>query len=442
MQKVTTMETETRIETMHHDGIRESYTRIHHKSGMTVCVLKKQAAVTTAILGVHCGSVDRQFRVNQTESPITIPDGTAHFLEHKLFAAEEGEADAIARFAEYGVNADAYTTPDMTAYLFSATENEIPALKILLDFVLHPYFTKENVARERSIIAQEIRMYDDTPTQRGYYNTLEALYHNHPIRINVGGTEQSIADITPDVLYQFYKAFYHPANMVLTVAGNVTPEEILAVCDSCIPDSFPPFSTERIFEAEPQTIVKPYAEGTAQIASPILYLGIKDCDLHKDPWERERHAAAVDILNDILFCKSSAFYNDLYERGLINGKFGFEYEHAETYAYALLSAETEKPAEVAAEIKRYLSERIRLHDITDIQFERCRRVMYASAVTSFESAEDMASECLNSAIDGGELFRSIDIMMAVTKEDLFAVLDRLYDLNRMTVSVVFPKQPV
>ena len=238
----------TWIEHLTSDRLRQSYTRIHHKSGLTVCVLPKRSAVTYAVLGVDFGANDRMFRRTEdaVHTPILmteplpehvfhIPSGCAHFLEHKMFAERGGE-DAIARFARYGANADAYTTPDLTAYLYSTTEDPYAPLEILLDFVMHPYFTDENVAKERSIIAQEIRMYDDSPMQTGYYNLMEALYHTHPIRDNVGGTEETIREITPDVLYRCHEAFYRPDNMVLSVAGNVTPEEVLAVCDRCLPD--------------------------------------------------------------------------------------------------------------------------------------------------------------------------------------------------------------
>lgn len=431
---MTTMTNETEI--LHHAGIDESYTRIRHKSGMTVCVLPRTVAVTYAAIGVRCGSVDNHFRYHGEE--MTVPDGTAHFLEHKLFAEGEEAEDAIARFAALGANADAYTTPDITAYLFSTAEKECEALAVLLDFVFHPYFTEENVAAERAIIAQEIRMYDDQPTQKGYYNALESLFHTHPIRVNVGGTEKTIAEITPGVLYRFYDAFYHPANMVLAIAGNVTPEAVLRVCDVHIPSALPPFATERLQAPEPETVLCAHKEDTALLSRPMLYLGIKDPLHFSDPVAREKHACAVDILNDILFCKSSEIYNTLYEQGLINGRFGFEYEMAETYAYVMITAETDEPETVVCAIRAYLSERMALHDISDAQFEICRRVMYAGAVTAFESAEDIASECLDAALDDGELFRSVDIMMSVTKDDLFSVLDTLYLPEHFSVNILYP----
>ncbi len=428
----------TQIEILDHDGIGESYTRIRHKSGMTVCVLQKPVAVTYATLGVLCGALDRHFRVGAAE--YTVPDGCAHFLEHKLFAAGADEDDAITRFASLGASGDAYTTPDLTAYLFSTSENEYAALEVLLDFVFHPYFTDENVAAERAIIAQEIRMYDDTPTQRGYYNTLESLYHTHPIKINVGGTEASIAEITPDVLYTFYNAFYHPSNTVLTVAGNVTPDAVLTLCDALVPCDVPPFATIRLFDAEPDTVRRTHMTDTADISSPLMYIGIKDCTRFSDRDAREKHACAVDIVNDILFCKSSAIYADLYDRGLINGKFWYEYEQAETYGYIMITAETDDPETTANAILDYIGTCVRTHAISDEQFEICRRVMYAGAVTAFESAEDMATQCLDDTIDGGELFASIDIMMSVTKDDLFRVMDTVYDPGHITVHVLLPKE--
>ena len=438
----------TRIEHLTSERLRQSYTRIHHKSGLTICVLPKRAAVTYAVLGVGFGANDRMFCLTDSASDIPllmtdslpqdtyhIPSGCAHFLEHKMFAERGGE-DAIARFARYGANADAYTTPDLTAYLYSTTEDPYAPLEILLDFVMHPYFTEENVAKERSIIAQEIRMYDDSPMQTGYYNLMASLYHTHPIRDNVGGTEETIRKITPEVLYRCHEAFYRPDNMVLSVSGNVTPEEVLAVCDRCLPDLVLPGRTQRIYLPEPKTIVQTDITAQAGAATPLLYLGVKDNHLSSDPTERLKHASAIDILNDILFCKSSAIFSDLYAKGWINGKFGAEYEHTETYSYALISAETAYPAETAEAIRTYLADRVRLHDITDAQFVRCRRVMYASSVTSYESTEDMALDSLDSTMDGTELFSSVDAMMQITKEDLIDVLDMLYRPECMAVSVV------
>lgn len=438
----------TQIEHLTSDRLHQSYTRIRHKSGLTVCVLPKRAAVTYGVLGVNFGANDRIFRMTDdaVHTPLLttetmpadvfhIPSGCAHFLEHKMFAERGGE-DAIARFARFGANADAYTTPDLTAYLYSTTEDPYAPLEILLDFVMNPYFTEENVARERSIIAQEIRMYDDSPMQTGYYNLMAALYHTHPIRDNVGGTEETIRDITPAVLYRCHEAFYRPDNMVLSVSGNVTPEEVLAVCDLCLPDTVTANRTQRIYLPEPKTIVTDHVTAQAGAAAPLLYFGVKDNCLSSDPTERLRHASAVDILNDILFCKSSAIFSDLYAKGWINGRFGAEYEHNETYSYTLISAETAYPAETADAIRTYLADRVRLHDITDAQFARCRRVMYASSVTAYESTEDMALDCLDSTMDGTELFSSVDIMMQITKDDLIDALDALYRPECMAVSVV------
>ncbi len=413
------------IETLTSARLRQSYSRIRHRSGLTVCVLPKRSAVTCGVIGVNFGANDRTFRLPGGEV-MTLPAGTAHFLEHKMFAARDGEEDAIARFARIGANADAYTTPDLTAYQFSTTDAAYPALEILLDFLFHPYFTEENVEKERAIIAQEIRMYDDTPVQAGYYGLMEAMYHTHPIRDNVGGTEASIRQITPELLYTCHKAFYRPDNMTLCVAGRVEADGVLSVLDRCLPERGEHPAPERIFVPEPVYPAVQSVQYQADAAIPLLYLGFKDPILPADSAARMRRAAAADILNDILFCRSSPIYADLYTRGLINGRFGAEYEYADTYGYALISAESAQYDAVDAQIRQYLADRRALHDITDAQFSRCRRVMYASAVTAFESAEDMAAECLDCEMEGTDMFTPVDVMMQITKEDLFYVLDTLY----------------
>ncbi|MBQ3065345.1 MAG: insulinase family protein [Clostridia bacterium] len=425
------------IEELYSSRIGERYFRIRHRSGMTICVMPKRSATTYAILGVNCGSIDN--RVRFPDGSVTcFPDGTAHFLEHKLFAARDGE-DAIARFARYGATADAFTTPDITAYLFSCTENVTESLEVLLDFVLHPYFTEENVALERSIIEQEIRMYDDIPSQTAFYRLMESMYATHPIRINVGGTTASVASITPEVLYRFYRAFYHPSNMTLAIAGNITAAEVLDVCDRMLSFVAAAEPVERVFAKEQDAIVRARTECYAQLGTPLLYVGVKDTALFGDPLTRMKKSAAVGILNDILFCKSSRFFNDLYAKGLINAQFGAEYEHAETYSYALISAETKSVDDVCLELFEYLEKKRQSHDITAAEFERCHRVMYASAVTAFESAEDMASDCLDAVMGGGELFDSIEIMTSVTREDLFRELDALYRPEAFSVSIVYPQ---
>ncbi|MCQ2431552.1 MAG: insulinase family protein [Clostridia bacterium] len=417
--------------------LQERYIRARHRSGLTVCVIPRKSVTAYAVLGVNCGSIHNQFRPAGAEHFITVPDGTAHFLEHKLFAEPNGE-DVTNRFAKLGTTPDAYTTPDATAYLFSGIDNIKESLAVLLDFVTHPYFTDENVERERGIIEQELRMYEDTPSQLGYYNLMEALYHNHPIRINVGGSVQSIRSITKETLYTFYHAFYRLSEMTLVIAGNITPEEVLAVCDAVLPDSFDAPCAERAPICEPPHIVRPMIRAKAQVAVPLVYLGVKEPEIDPDPVARMKKAAAVDIANDILFSNASKFFNDMYSEGLINARFGADFELSSEFSYVMLSAETSREEEFLDRVKNYIAERQQKHDITKAQFERCKRVMYACAVTAFESSEEIAGSCLSLVMDGGEMFADTDIMAELKIDDMFDALDSVYDPDRMAVSVVDP----
>ncbi len=417
--------------------IGESYYRIRHKSGLTVCVLPKKSVTAHAVLGVRCGSVDNCFADPKTGKEIRIPDGTAHFLEHKLFAGEDGE-DAMARFARLGAQANAYTTANMTAYLFSCPGDIRKPLSVLLDFVTHPYFTEENVASERSIIEREIRMYEDSPEQTAYYNLLRALYREDPVRISIGGTVESVEQITPETLYTLYRAFYTPDNMVLAVAGDVTPEAVLAVCDACMPSKSEASPVRRIRPREPSGIVLPRREARMQISRPLLYIGTKDLIVPETAEARMKKAEAAGILNDILFSKSSRFFNALYEEGVVNGHFGMEYELTADHGFTLLAAETDRTEELTERFLAYTEERRRLHDITPEQFERCKRVMYAGAVTAFESAEEMVWDCLDYAMEDTELFASIHSMVSLTPEDIYDCLDTLYHPEQTAVSCVYP----
>ena len=215
------------VEWVKNDHLGEQYAKVVHPSGLTVLVCPKKMSTSYALFATKYGSLERTFRKGD-EPFVTVPDGIAHFLEHKLFEEEDG-SDVFSKFAALGANANAYTSNELTAYLFSTTKNVIESLRVLLDFVTHPYFTKENVQKEQGIIGQEIGMYDDNPGSRIYYALLEGLYKKHNVRINIAGTVETIAEITPELLYQCYNTFYHPSNMVLSICGNVTVEEVMAV---------------------------------------------------------------------------------------------------------------------------------------------------------------------------------------------------------------------
>ena len=236
------------------DRVGDRYYEVKHPSGLRIFVYpKEQNNSTYAVFGTRYGSVDTTFKRSDEADACTVPAGIAHYLEHKLFESEDG--DAFARYAKTGANANAYTSFDVTCYLFSCTENVYESLEILLDFVQSPYFTEQTVQKEQGIIGQEIRMYDDDPQWRVMFNLLEALYHKHPVKVDIAGTVESIAQITPELLYRCYHTFYNLNNMVLCVAGNVELNKVLDLCDRMLKPS-KPVEIERIFEEEPREVVK------------------------------------------------------------------------------------------------------------------------------------------------------------------------------------------
>ena len=239
------------------ERLGESYIRVEHPSGLTVLLYPNKGMATTyALFATKYGSIDNAFRRSDEKEFVTVPEGIAHYLEHKMFDCKDG--DAFSKYAKTGANANAYTSFDKTAYLFSCTDNFEESLRILLSFVTEPYFTEASVAKEQGIIGQEIGMYDDDPDWQVYFNLLGALYQKHPLRIDIAGTVETISHITADLLYRCYGCFYNLHNMVLSIAGNFDPEAALRLCDEILTPA-EPITVERAH------IDEPYAVGSRRV---------------------------------------------------------------------------------------------------------------------------------------------------------------------------------
>ena len=417
--------------------LRERYYRMEHTSGLPIYVFPKELTTSYALFAVNYGSMDSQFQRYGDDVPVRVPDGIAHFLEHKLFENEDG-SDSFARFAAIGADANAYTSYDRTAYLFSTTENFDEALEELLRFVTHPHFTDASVKKEQGIIAEEIRMYEDSPWERCFRILLESMYENCPVRINICGSESSIAKITPKLLYDCYRTFYNPANMILAVCGNVTPDEVMAVADRALPKDFLPRTVERAPFAERAAVVRAYAEDTMQVAKPIFSIGIKDRVIADDPMSRMRRDFCMALLDEILFSRAGDFYNDLFERGVITPSFGFGYSCSDRFAFHCLSGESDTPEVVLASLKEYLA-RVRREGLSDEAFERCRRVMYSDEICAYDSSEEIANRLLSFAMDGLDMFSCPDVLQSITKCELEELLATAFDDDCFSMAVIRPQ---
>ncbi len=416
--------------------LRERYVRILHPSGLRVYVFPKQLSGTYALLATDFGAQDLYYREDGEDRIQSLPAGIAHFLEHKLFENEDG-SDALAAFSALGVDANAYTACNKTAYLFSCTENFDAALEELLRFVMHPHFTAASVKREIGIISEEIRMTEDNPWDRGYQNLLGALYHKHPVRFDICGTQESIRKITPELLYSTHRSFYDLSHLSLVVCGDVTEDAVMETVNRCLPKEDYRSSVRRVMPDEPKTVCKERVEARMQVAKPIFFMGYKDNDFYGTPSERMRRDAAVTLLNEILFSRSGDFYNELFEKGILAPSFTCGYSICETLAFNCLSGETDTPDEVIARVQAYL-DLVKREGIREEDIERCRRVLYADEVRSYDSTEEIANRLLSFAIDGGEMLAYPEMIAQITKEELVSLAETLFDRANLSVSVIYP----
>ena len=417
------------------DRLGERYVRIDHESGLAIYVFPKALSTTYAILSAKYGSVDRKFRL-PGEDFVEVPDGVAHFLEHKLFENEDG-SDSFERFSQLGADANAYTTCNRTSYLFSCTDRFEESLEELLTFVTHPHFTKASVKKEQGIIAEEIRMYDDNPWERCFQNLMEGLYEKNPIRVNICGTEKTISKITPKILDDCYRAFYQLSNMALIVCGEVDEETVLRVADRVLPKGGKSVPVERWMEEEGRCAYRPRVTAEMQVAKPIFSIGVKDANVPKDPCERIRRDAAMSLLEEILFSRSGKFYNALFEEGLITPSYSYGYSIAEGFAFHAITGEGDDPEEIERRFCEFLEEAKR-EGISHEDFERCRRALYADVIRNYDSTEEVATELLTFVFDGGELFEYPSVIESLTWEEINTLLLELPDRSALCLSAVYP----
>ena len=414
------------------DRVGDRYYEVKHPSGLRIFVYpKEQNNSTYAVFGTRYGSVDTTFKRSDEADACTVPAGIAHYLEHKLFESEDG--DAFARYAKTGANANAYTSFDVTCYLFSCTENVYESLEILLDFVQSPYFTEQTVQKEQGIIGQEIRMYDDDPQWRVMFNLLEALYHKHPVKVDIAGTVESIAQITPELLYRCYHTFYNLNNMVLCVAGNVELNKVLDLCDRMLKPS-KPVEIERIFEEEPREVVKTRVEQKLSVVTPLFQLGFKENAVSR---RTTKELAETEILLELMASDASPLFRRLLDAGLINeSSFGYEYFEGPGYASVIFSGESKDPDRVAEEI-RAETERLRRDGIDPEAFQRAKKALYGRNIAALNSVDNIANSMAVFAFAGRELYSYIDELANAKLDSVQKRLEEALDPAYSALSVVY-----
>lgn len=409
-----------------------------HSSGLGVYIIpKKDYSKAYAIFGTRYGSVDSKFVVPGETEVTEVPDGIAHYLEHKMFDQPDG-SNVFDEFSKHGGNANAFTSFNMTAYLFSATSDIEKNIETLMDYVQSPYFTEESVQKEQGIIGQEIRMYDDNGNWRLFFNFLECLYQNHPVKKNIAGTVESISHITPDYLYKCYNTFYNLSNMSIVVAGNVDPVKIAKLIENGVKKN-EPFDEEikRIYPDEPKEIAKDYAEQKLSVSMPLFMLGFKDTDTGYNGEKLLKKSIEINILMKMLFGKSSKLYKDLYEKGLINNSFSFEYTMQPDYAYSSIDGESSDPKAVYDAVMKEI-ERVREEGLSKEDFERMKKVVWGEYIRSHNDIEDYANIFMRMLFMNIDYFNFISAYKSVAFEDVKKRFDEHFIKERSALSVVNP----
>ena len=420
----------------------------HLENGLDVILVpKKDATNYYAMYATHFGSLNYKFKAPGDEEITIVPDGVAHFLEHKLFEEEDG-INALDKLSKIGANANAYTTFNHTAYLFSCTDRFEEAFDILLKFVQSPYLTKENVEKEKGIIGQEINMYDDDPEWQVFFNLLYALYgDNHAVTKDIAGTVETIAKITPEVLYKCYNTFYDPSNMVICVAGDINVEDVLNKIKTSVKNIKEKPQIERFYGEISETIEKKIIEKKMDVSIPIAVIGFKDKNANKlrnagyteNNFDLVKKHVAIEILLEMIAGESTDMYENLYNSGFLNRPIGKDYTFEEDYAYITFNFESNNIEEVVDRIKKRIIE-LKQNGLDESTLNRIKRMLYGEYVKVFNDSTDTARVFVSDYFKGINSFNYIDAYKAIEKNDVEAVLKEVFDFENMAMSVVKPEE--
>ena len=403
------------------------------KNGLTVMIIPKEGVKKKYIIwGTHYGSNDSKFIVPGEKQVTEVPKGVAHFLEHKMFEQENGR-NSLDVLSSLGVNANAFTTNTHTAYLYEATDNFYEALDEFMDYVQHPYFTDENVEKEKGIIGQEIMMYDDYPEWKVYLNALEAMYHSNPVKLDITGTIETISHIDKDILYKCYNTFYNPSNMCLVVCGDFKPNEILKEIEKRLIDRKAEGEIKRIYEKEEETIVNSKIESKMEVSIPLFTLGIK-CIPPKQKEKIKTHIA-IDVLLNLIIGESSSLYQELYKSGIILNMPSFEYEFTDEYAHILISGVSRNP-EIFFDMINKEIDSLAVNGINELDFERVKKMIYGEYIKEYNDVSNIARIFLTDFMKGVNSFDYIEEITTLDIEYAKQVLIENFKKEKMVFSVV------
>ncbi len=411
------------------------------ENGLEVYILpKKGFNKTFAVFTTKYGSVDNRFQPLGKENVKQVPDGIAHFLEHKMFEKKDG--DVFQQFSKQGASANAFTSFTRTAYLFSSTSRIKENLMTLVDFVQEPYFTEQSVEKEKGIIGQEIKMYDDNPDWRLYFGTISNMFSTHPVRIDIAGTVESIDQITSDLLYECYETFYHPSNMLLFVVGNVDPEETMSEIRNNQQKKTFKDAAEivREKEEEPAGVHKSKQVLEMNVQTSKCLVGLKAAGAGLSGEAFLKNELAVNLLLDMLFGRSSDMYEQLYAEGLIDSTFSYDYTEESDFGFALIGGDTNDPDLLAERIQSHLLSIAESGSFDEAALSRTKKKKIGSFLRSLNSPEYIANSFTRYAFNETSLFDVVPVLETISIHDIKKAAENLIAKERMTVCQVVPKK--
>ncbi len=399
------------------------------ENGMTILVAPKHETNKKYIIwGTKFGSLDNHFIEPNTGKEIKVPDGVAHYLEHKMFEQESG-VDSLYTMMALGLEANAYTTNDHTAYLFGGIDNFYKGLDELMDYVQHPYFTDKNVEKERGIIGQEIQLYDDEPMWKLYLNAMKCLYKHNAIRIDVAGTVESISHITKETLYSCYNTFYHPSNMVMCIAGDFEPEKITEEVKKRLLPREKMDKIQRIYPEQETDINQKMMESKMPINMPLFMIGYRDFG---DKLNQPKKELAIRIIFNSLIGECSENFQSLYNTGLLMRVPNCDFEYSDQYSHVIIDGETENPEKVY----EIITDKLENGKIEKEEFERSRKAILGDIVCSFDDVEDIGRNLLQNKIRGVDYLQYADEIENISLDYVNQIQKEIFVKDKSILSII------
>ena len=415
------------------DLLKEELYMKEYPCGLKAFIIpKKGYSKKYAMFSTNFGSIDSKFNLYGKGEIIEVPDGVAHFLEHKLF--EQTDGNAMEMFADMGVSSNAFTSFNQTSYLFSCTDKFEEAFELLLRFVQNPDISEESVEKEKGIIGQEIRMYEDDPDWRLYFNLIGALYNDFPVRKDIAGTIESISHINREVLYKCFNTFYHLSNMAILVVGDVDVNKTFEIIENKVDINKEKIHIDRGYPTEGNKINEERVEINLDVHNPLFMIGFKNNDEIKNDIRKE---IAINIALETLLGKGSECYISMYENGLLTSALDVDSTFEKYYSFVSISGESEKYEEVIDRVVDVL-EKAKQTGVVKEDFMRIKKKFLGEALRLFNSVEKIAHSFMSNFFRGVNIFEYIEMYEKITVEDVNNAIKDLIKKENMAVSVVKP----